>query len=105
MRSQERRYPALTGTTVLLKAFAIFIAVVGVIAAITTPFTLQAGFVTEFAAVIGVLLSALIPALLLYAIADLILVVIDIEHNTYQTREMMQPRVEELKRPEERRPA
>lgn len=94
---RERRYPALEIVSVLLKVLAVIVAVIGIITAIAAPFTTTATFVAELGLVISILLVAAFQALVLYAIAELILVVIDIEHNTYLSSEAVQPRPERPK--------
>lgn len=90
MQMEERKYPALNAVAVLLRVLAVIVAVVGIISAIATPFTLAASFLTVVSTIIGILLSTAISVLVLYAVAELILVVEDIEHNTFQTSRQIQ---------------
>ncbi len=85
MRNEERRYPVLNTLSLVLKVLAVIVLAFGII----VPIAIAA----SGGVIISSVLVALFNAIILYALADLILVVIDIEHNTFLTSQELQSRV------------
>lgn len=82
----EPRFIGLNVISVALKVIAIIVAAIGIITAIASVFTTLAP-ITKFATFIGVLITAAVQVLLLWAGAELIVLLVHLEHNTFQTKE------------------
>ncbi len=86
---EERRYPALRAIAVIYKVLAVLAFLVGLAIGI---FGAVEGRVFEGVAAVAI---GIIYALFLWAGAELILVVLDIETNTRRTAELLSQRPEE----------
>lgn len=86
---QRTRYRALPIASVIFRILAYVVIVVGVITAIAAPFAVV-GLAAQITAVIGILLATLVQAVLYFALSDIINAILEIDENTFQTRQMMQ---------------
>lgn len=83
MAREERGYPVLFVLSWVLKVLAVIIAIAGIIG----------GIVVGGAAGVITVIEAIVGGIIVYALGDLILVVMDIEHNTFLTSQQLQSRV------------
>jgi len=84
----EPRFTALPIISAVLKVLAVIIAIIGVISAIAALFA-NLTVLGRLGTFIGILITAAVQALLLWAGAELILLLVALEHNTYMTKEVM----------------
>lgn len=88
MMMEEPRFTALQIISVALKVVAVIVAIVGVISAFGALFTTLT-ILGKLGAFVGLLITAAVQALLLWAGAELITLLISLEHNTFQTKEAL----------------
>ncbi len=84
----EPRFTALRIISVALKVVAVIVAIVGVISAFGALFTTLT-VLAKFGAFIGLLVTAAVQVFLLWAGAELITLLIQLERNTYETKEAL----------------
>jgi len=82
----EPRFTALPIISVALKVLAVIVAIIGAISSVAALFA-NLTVLGRLGTFIGILITAAVQTLLLWAGAELILLLMALEHNTYMTKE------------------
>lgn len=86
MMKEEPRFPALKFISTALKIVAVIVAIVGIISAFGSLFTTLT-VLAKLGAFFGLLVTAAVQTLLIWAGAEIITLLIQLEHNTWETKE------------------
>lgn len=89
----EERFTALRSVSVIFKVLAWVVGVLGAIGALTSLFIAGAPFAAKIGSFLGVAVVTALNVLFLYAVSELIMLFIAIEHNTYETRQELAKRL------------